>query len=155
MSLLDHAPIETSDQVLRARRTAAVTRIAMGITGVALILSEPQLSPHPALALIGFVMIQLTGLVHIGAPRLSWMSLEEALSATAGVLIIGLGGEQVSVLSILWLVAIASGVLARGGRVHWLGRYIVLGALAFSRSPATDTSTRNTSRCAARRSGCC
>ncbi len=131
MSLLDHAAIETSDQVLRARRTAAVTRIAMGVTGVSLILAEPQLSPHPGLALIGFVMICVTGLVHIGAPRLSWMSVEEALSAMAGVLIIGLGGEQVSVLSILWLVAIASGVLARGGRVHWLGRYIVLGALAF------------------------
>ena len=131
MSLLDHAPIETSAQVLRARRTAAVTRIAMGVTGIALILAEPQLSPNPALALLGFVMIGLTGLVHIGAPRLSLMSVEEALSATAGVLVIGLGGEQVSILSILWLVAIASGVLARGGRVHWLGRYIVLGALAF------------------------
>ena len=38
------------------------------------------------------------------------------------MLIIGLGSQQRDVLSILWLVAIASGVLARGGRVHWLGR---------------------------------
>src|SRR5271166_4088936 len=131
MSLLDHAPIETNDHVLRARRTAAVTRMAMGAAGVALILVEPRLVPHPTLALLGFVLIQLTAFVHIAAPRLAWLSIEESLSATAGVLIIGFGGEQVTVLSILWLVAIASGVLARGGRVHWLGRYIVLGALAF------------------------
>ncbi len=131
MSLLDHAPIETNDHVLRARRTAAVTRMAMGAAGVALILVEPRLVPHPTLALLGFVLIQLTAFVHIAAARLAWLSIEESLSATAGVLIIGFGGEQVTVLSILWLVAIASGVLARGGRVHWLGRYIVLGALAF------------------------
>jgi diguanylate cyclase len=34
------------------------------------------------------------------------------------------------VLSILWLAAVASGVMARGGRVHWIGRAVVLLALA-------------------------
>ena len=29
----------------------------------------------------------------------------------------------------LWLVALAAGVMARGGRVHWIGRAVVMGAL--------------------------
>ena len=46
------------------------------------------------------------------------------------MLIIGLGNQRVNVLSILWLAAVASGVMARGGRVHWIGRTVVLFALA-------------------------
>jgi EAL domain-containing protein (putative c-di-GMP-specific phosphodiesterase class I) len=36
----------------------------------------------------------------------------------------------VTALSLLWLAAIGSGVMARGGRVHWIGRTVVLTALA-------------------------
>jgi hypothetical protein len=35
----------------------------------------------------------------------------------------------VTPLTLLWLVAVAVGVLARGGRAHWVGRALVLGAL--------------------------
>jgi len=123
-------PIETDDHILRARRTAAVTRIAMGLGGAALAVSEPVLLPSPALGIAGFVLIALTSIVQLAAPRLAWLSVEESLSGTAGVLVIGLGSQRVTILTLLWLVAVASGVLARGGRVHWLGRNIVLGALA-------------------------
>ena len=46
------------------------------------------------------------------------------------MLIIGLGPALVTPLSLLWLTAVTSGVLARGGRVHWVGRAAVLGSLA-------------------------
>ncbi len=131
MALLDpRTPIETDDHVLRARRTAAFTRIATGIAGVALILTRPDLLSLPALGVVGFVVIALTALVQVAAPRLSWLTIEESLSPIAGLLIIGLGPERVTVLTVLWLVALASGVLARGGRVHWFGRNVVLIALA-------------------------
>jgi EAL domain-containing protein (putative c-di-GMP-specific phosphodiesterase class I) len=122
--------IETDGHVVRARRTAAVTRVAMGIAGVALILAQPRLLPHPTLGLVGFLVIGLTALVQMTVPRPAWLSIEESLSPIAGILIIGLGGEHVTALTMMWLVALVSGVLARGGRVHWLGRDVVLCALA-------------------------
>ena len=128
--LVDPEPIETDGHVLRARRTAAVTRVSMGVIGVGLTLAKPHLLPHPALGTAGFVIIGLTGVVQLAAPALAWLSIEESLSASAGVLIIGLGSEHVTALTLLWLVALASGVLARGGRVHWIGRTVVLCALA-------------------------
>ncbi len=123
-------PIERDDHVLRARRTAACTRIVMGVIGVLVIVVQPSLLPYPALGMIGFAVIGLTSVVQFAGPPASWLGIEESLSGIAGVLIVGLGSQRVGVLSILWLVAVASGVLARGGRVHWLGRYIVLAALA-------------------------
>jgi predicted signal transduction protein with EAL and GGDEF domain len=36
----------------------------------------------------------------------------------------------VTPLTLLWLTAVASGVLARGGRAHWIGRALLLVALA-------------------------
>jgi EAL domain-containing protein (putative c-di-GMP-specific phosphodiesterase class I) len=123
-------PIETDDALLRARRTAAFTRLAVGVMGLALLLGQPRLLPHLVLGGVGFAVILATALVQLSAPRLSWLSVEEALSAAAGLLITGLATEHVTVLSLLWLVAVASGVLARGGRVHWLGRNIVLAGLA-------------------------
>ncbi len=119
-------PIETDGHVLRARRTAALSRIAMGGTGVALLAVQPSLLPHPILGLIGFCIITLTAGVQLAAPRMAWLSVEESLAGTAGLLIIGLGPQHVGVLTVLWLAAVASGVLARGGRVHWIGRTIVL-----------------------------
>ena len=130
MALLDGAiPIESDDHVLRARRTAAFTRIAMGVIGLLVIAAERSLLPHPAFGAAGFALIALTAGVQVAGPSASWLSVEESLSGVAGILVVGLGSQRVGVLSILWLVAIASGVLARGGRVHWLGRYIVLAAL--------------------------
>jgi len=123
--------IERDDgRILRARRTAAKTRMAMGAIGIALLLAEPRLLPHPALGIAGFATIELTAVLQFAVLRPAWLKFEESAAGAAAVLIIGLGDQHVSVLSILWLAAIASGVMARGGRAHWLGSAIVFGALA-------------------------
>jgi EAL domain-containing protein (putative c-di-GMP-specific phosphodiesterase class I) len=123
--------IERDDgRILRARRTAAKTRMAMGAIGIALILAEPRLLPHPALGIAGFATIELTAVLQFAVLRPAWLKFEESAAGAAAVLIIGLGDQHVTVLSILWLAAIASGVMARGGRAHWLGSAIVFGALA-------------------------
>jgi EAL domain-containing protein (putative c-di-GMP-specific phosphodiesterase class I) len=130
MEMLDSPlPIESDEHILRARRTAATTRVFMGAIGVFLILMWPTMVDHPALGVIGFATILISAAVQLAAPRASLLSVEEALSAGAGVLIIGFGNQNVDIVSVLWLVAVASGVLARGGRVHWAGRNILLFAL--------------------------
>ncbi len=150
MGLLDGTtPIERDDHVLRARRTAAITRLVMALTGGALIVSRPSLLPHPALGGIGFALIAITSIVQLAGPQLSWLRVEESLAALAGVLIVGFGSEHVGILNMLWLVAIASGVLARGGRVHWLGRYIVLAALALPAARYGSVSAEYAAMCAA------
>lgn len=102
----------------------------MGAIGVVLIVAQPQLLPHPTLGILGFVTIELTAILQLAVLRPSWLKIEESAAGAVAILIIGFGDQHVSVLSILWLVAIASGVMARGGRAHWLGSAIVLGALA-------------------------
>ncbi|HEY2217110.1 MAG TPA: diguanylate cyclase, partial [Solirubrobacteraceae bacterium] len=104
--------------------------MAIGAAGIALIVVEPRLLQRPLLGALGFALIVVTALVHLAAKRMGSLQIEESLAAMAAVLIVGLGGQRVSVLSILWLAAVASGVMARGGRVHWIGRAIVLGSLA-------------------------
>jgi hypothetical protein len=121
---------ETDDHVLRARRTAACTRAVLGLTGVALALEQPRLSLHPGLAAIGFATIAASATVQLTAPDLSWLRVEESLAGVAAILIVGLCDQRVTVLSVLWLAAVTSGVMARGGRVHWIGRAVVLTALA-------------------------
>lgn len=121
--------IERDDHVLRTRRTAAITRMTLGIAGIVLILTEPSLLSHPALGIGGFAAILLTSAVQLSS-RVSWLRVEEALSASAAILIIGFGDQEVTVLTLLWLVAVGAGVMARGGRVGWVGRAIVAVALA-------------------------
>jgi EAL domain-containing protein (putative c-di-GMP-specific phosphodiesterase class I) len=123
-------PIERDDHILRARRTAATTRVVLGVVGIALIVAQPALLPRPALGVVGFATILLTSIVQIASSRVSWLRIEESFAGIAAILIVGLGDQQVTVLSLLWLVAVATGVMARGGRVHWIGRVVVLAALA-------------------------
>jgi EAL domain-containing protein (putative c-di-GMP-specific phosphodiesterase class I) len=123
-------PIEHDEHVVRSRRSAAKTRIAVGLIGITLIVAQPQLLPYPVLGLLGFATIELTAVVQMWALRPSWLKVEEATAGSAALLIIGMGNEHVTALSILWLAAIASGVMARGGRVHWLGSAIVVLSLA-------------------------
>jgi EAL domain-containing protein (putative c-di-GMP-specific phosphodiesterase class I) len=131
MALLEGAvAIESDDHILRARRTAATTRATVGLGGITLILVQPSLLAHPALGIAGFLTITLTALVHLWAPRMRWLRVEESLAGAAAILIIGLQDQRVTALSLLWLAAIGSGVMARGGRVHWIGRTVVLAALA-------------------------
>jgi diguanylate cyclase (GGDEF)-like protein len=122
-------PIDEDVRVQRARQTAAWARAAIGVAGVVLIALEPGRVEHPWLGAAGFATIVSTALVHLCAKRIVWLKVEESLAGAAAILIVGFGGQRVTVLSILWLAAVASGVMARGGRVHWLGRAIVLCAL--------------------------
>jgi hypothetical protein len=122
-------PIESDAHVQRARRTAAWARGAIGLAGIALILAKPSLLGEPAIGIAGFATIAATAGVQLLASRVKLLKLEESLAGIAAVLIVGFGDQRVGVLSILWLAAVASGVMARGGRVHWIGRTIVLSAL--------------------------
>jgi diguanylate cyclase (GGDEF)-like protein len=128
----DHIPpiAETDPHVLRARKTAAWTRAALGAMGIVLVCADASLLAHPLLAIAGFAAISVSSAVQLCAPRLSWMRTEESLAGIAGLLIVGMQSQRVSVIGIVWLAAVASGVLARGGRVHWIGRTVVLGSLA-------------------------
>ena len=122
--------IESDGHVRRARRTAAWARVVIGLAGIALIVAKPHLLERPALGLVGFATIVLTASLHVYGRRPSWLAVEESLAGAAAILIVGLGDQHVTVLSLLWLAAVASGVMARGGRVHWIGRTVVLAALA-------------------------
>jgi EAL domain-containing protein (putative c-di-GMP-specific phosphodiesterase class I) len=127
---LEAVPIESDEHIVRARKTAARTRIAVGLVGIGLIALHPHTTPYPLLSALGFATIVLTAIVHVTTTRPSWMKAEESLAGGAAVLIVGMSNEQVTALTLLWLAAIASGVMARGGRVHWLGSAVVMGALA-------------------------
>jgi EAL domain-containing protein (putative c-di-GMP-specific phosphodiesterase class I) len=121
--------IERDDPIHRARQTAALTRVVLGVLGVLLIFAKPEILPIPACGIAGFTIIVITALLQLADLRVNWVAAEESFAASAGVLIIGLGDQRVTIISMLWLVALAVGVLARGGRVHWIGRAIVVGAL--------------------------
>ena len=123
-------PVEYDPHLLRARRTAASTRAVIGLTGILLVAGESIHAPHPILAIEGFSTITLSALVQLSLPRMSWLLIEESLAGAAAIMIVGLSDQRVTVLSVLWLAAVASGVVARGGRVHWIGRTVVLTALA-------------------------
>lgn len=116
--------------MLRARRTAALARAAMGLCGVVVVIRDPHLATIPLLALVGLVIIVGTACVQFALPRARWLVLEESLAGLAAVLTIGYGPERVTVLALLWLAGVASGVLARGGRIFWVGRALMLIALA-------------------------
>jgi EAL domain-containing protein (putative c-di-GMP-specific phosphodiesterase class I) len=121
--------IERDDPIQRARHTAALTRLLLGGMGIGLIARWPSLLPHPALGVAGFAIILATSALQLTPLQITWVRLEESFAASAAILIVGLGDQTVNVLSVLWLIALATGVLARGGRVHWIGRAVVLVAL--------------------------
>jgi diguanylate cyclase (GGDEF)-like protein len=124
------ASLEVSAHVLRARKTAALARATLALAGNALVVLHPALAHHPVAAAGGFAFIVLTSTIQLVAPSLRWLKVEESVAGLAGVLIVGLSDERVNVLAVLWLAAVASGVLARGGRVHWIGSAVLMSALA-------------------------
>ncbi len=121
--------IERDDPIERARHTASVSRVAIGVFGIVLILDRPEALPLPAAGIAGFAVIVLTAFLQLANLRIIWTQVEETFAATAAILIIGVQDEWVNAISLLWLVALAAGVMARGGRVHWIGRTVVLVAL--------------------------
>jgi EAL domain-containing protein (putative c-di-GMP-specific phosphodiesterase class I) len=122
--------IERDDPIQRARQTAAVCRVVLGLFGIILILSRPDLLPIPGAGIAGFAGIVVTALLQLADLKFTWVQVEESVTGSAAILIIGLGDQNVTVISLLWLIALATGVMAHGGRVHWIGRALVMLALA-------------------------
>ncbi len=120
---------EREDPIERARQTASVSRLVLGVFGIVLILERPESLPLPAAGVAGFAVIVLTAFLQLANLRIVWSQVEETFAATAAILIIGVQNEWVNAINLLWLVALAAGMIARGGRVHWIGRTVVLGAL--------------------------
>ncbi len=98
--------------------------------GVAIALTDGSTGLHPIFAVVGFGIILITSTVQVLVPWQGWMVIEEALEPAASVLVIGFGDQSVTVLSVLWLTAVASGVIARGGQIHWLAQALLLASLA-------------------------
>jgi diguanylate cyclase len=118
------------EEVLRARRTASIARATLALVAVVLLIGEQHLSSDPVICAMGFAIIAATAVVQLAMPHTDWLKLEESLAPLSAVLIIGIGPEEVGVLSLLWLAAVASGVIARGGRVGGAGRALLLASLA-------------------------
>ncbi|HEX8976932.1 MAG TPA: EAL domain-containing protein [Solirubrobacteraceae bacterium] len=118
------------EEVLRARRTASLARVTVALVAVVLLVGDHRLSTMPVVCATGFAIIAATAGVQLAMPHTDWLKLEESLAPLSAILIIGLGPQQVGVLSILWLAAVASGVIARGGRVGGAGRALLLASLA-------------------------
>ena len=116
--------------VASARRLAARIRVALAAVGTVLLGVDPALHPRPLAAALGLAILAVTGLVHGADVRERWLRVEEAVACSAGVLIVTLGGDHVTALTLIWLVSAAVGVLARGGRVGWAGRVLVISVLA-------------------------
>ena len=129
-----HPLVEMPAGLRRARRSAAVGRASLAVAGALIaVVDAPVLRHHahrPVVVLIGFAIIFATALVQLIAPRADWVKVEESLAPVSAILIIGLGPERITTLWLLWLVAVACGVLARGGRVFWVGRAMLLASLA-------------------------
>ena len=102
----------------------------LGLCGVGAVIGDLALVPWASAAIAGFGFIAATAGLQVVLPRARWLTLEESFAGAAAILIIGVGPERVTILSLLWLAAVASGVLARGGRQHWVGRALMLVALA-------------------------
>jgi diguanylate cyclase (GGDEF)-like protein len=132
---------DPTPEVAGARIYAARSRILLALAGGTLLALDPGAYPHIVAASIGFAVIGLTGLVERFVRSARWLRYEEALSCIAVVCMVGYNEGRVDVVSLLWLVAAVTGVLARGGRVGWVGRLLVVGALF---SPIVTTGTMTT-----------
>ena len=115
--------------MLRARRYAAHVRIAVAAIGGLILLLDPGSVEHAVPAAVGLAVIGITGMVESLVRHERWLLYEEAFSCLAAISIVAWSGGEVTAITLLWLVAAATGVLARGGRVGRLGRILVVGAL--------------------------
>jgi len=127
-----HPKAEMPAGLRRARRSAAAARATLASAGLLITVADAD-SMHrdrSILVLIGFGIILATAVFQLLAPRTEWIKVEESLAPISGLLIVGLGPEGITTVWLLWLVAVACGVLARGGRVYWIGRALLLISLA-------------------------
>jgi len=123
------SPRTTDHHVREARRAAALTRAVLGAAGLAFALAQIEAVPHPLLAAAGFAVVIATAFIHAQAPRPLLLQLEEGFAGMASLMIVGAQGQRVTALSVLWLGGLAAGIVARGGRLHWLGRVVVIASL--------------------------
>ena len=117
---------ELPQGLINARRTAATARALMALGAIGVVVGGRSSGITPGFAVIGFAVIFATSLVQLLIPRPGWLVLEESLAPVSAVLIIGLGPERVTTMSLLWASTVACGVLARGGRQHWYGRAVLI-----------------------------
>lgn len=108
---------------MEARRLSSRVRVALAILGAVLVIADPGMHPHPFLAVLGWAVIVATGGFHARAVLRSdtWLRIEESVACAGGVLIITLGPDRVTGLTMLWLACVRLGVVARGGRVGPVG----------------------------------
>ena len=121
--------LDSDYHVRKAQQTAALTRAALGAAGIGLAFGQRNVIEHPTLAAAGFSLIIATALVQLLSGEHRHLKIEESLAGAAGLLIVGVQAQDVNALTMLWLGALVCGILARGGRVHWLGRIVVTIAL--------------------------
>ncbi|HEX3977314.1 MAG TPA: hypothetical protein VHW96_13695 [Solirubrobacteraceae bacterium] len=85
----------------RARRSAAVARGTLAISGALIALADAPVTHrhpphHPVPVLIGFAIIFATALIQLIAPRAEWIKIEESLAPVSAILIVGLGPERIT-----------------------------------------------------------
>jgi diguanylate cyclase (GGDEF)-like protein len=125
--------MQLSDGIRRARRTAACARAVMATAAILAILTEPSnagAGGSGRWALAGFALMLATAAIQLWTPGQAVLAAEESLAPVSALLIIGDAPARVTIVSLLWLTAVACGVLARGGRQHWVGRALLLLSLA-------------------------
>lgn len=121
---------QATPAVAAARTLAARVRVALAGVGALLLATSPGLHPAPAMAAAGLAILAVTGLLHGTRLPERWWTVEECLATSAGVLIVTCGDGRVTVLTLLWTVSAAVGVIARGGEVGPWGRALVVAVLA-------------------------
>ncbi len=119
----------SGERVLGVRGLAIRTKAALAAAGLGFVLADGALAAHPTLAAAGFALIASSALLQLFAARLSWSLAEELVGPVACLLVIGVSSERVTAVSIIWLAAVATGVIARQGRVHLVTRLALVAAL--------------------------
>lgn len=136
-------------RLLHARRLATATRAGLALVGIALAVSHPDAPVDTIEVSVGFAAILLAASVLLLAPKISGIKEEEWVAVVAAVLIVGLQSERITAFSLVWLAAVATGVMARGGRVHLVGRAAIAGALALPIARSGTISTDYVGFCVA------
>ena len=127
-----HPKVEMPAGLRRARRSAAAARATLAAAGVLIAVAErrtplPSPPPDPGADRVRD-HLRHRGLP-VARPRADWIKVEESLAPVSAA-------DRRSGPSgsprwwVLWLAAVACGVLARGGRVFWVGRPLLLISLA-------------------------
>lgn len=114
---------------MEVRRLSARVRVALAILGAVLVIADPGIHSHPFLAVLGWAVIAATGGFHAALRSDYWLRIDEGVACAGGVLLITMGPDRVTDLTMLWLACVTLGVVARGGRVGPLGRVLVIAVL--------------------------